>query len=84
MSSLNFESFVKNNTQLIIDSNNHIDTLNKSKSDYELIKIDIDLNKPSNIALCNQFDHVLMLGFKRIEERKLEALDTSCPFSFPF
>ena len=87
MSSINvadFQLFVNENVKLIVDSNNNLETLEKSKLDYENIKSNVNTNDSDILTLCYQFEYVLKLGFERIEKRKIEALDKSCPFSLPF
>jgi len=84
MTSTKLELFIKSNTQLIIDSNNNVETLNKSRTDYEEIKLNTDLNNHENKIFCMQFETVLKLGFKRVGDRKIELLDKRCPFALPF
>ena len=84
MSPIEFENFVRQNIQLIIDSNNNLETLEKSKNDFEKIKPIIDSLNPNNISFSHKLNIVLELGFARVNNRKIEELDTSCPFSQPF
>jgi hypothetical protein len=81
MSPIEFNKLIHQYVQLIVDSNNELDTLESSKNDYEKNKQNIDKLHPDNIIICEQFEHILNLGFKRVEERKVELLDTSCPFN---